>query len=264
MSPEREYLSGDAWLADLFGHDVYRLVLSDAASANELDGLCQQVRGLLSARVFMYAKVPPMNMAAVERLEMLGFHLVDTNVLFAKALGGSGRQGEPPSSAATPAASGDVRSYVVRSAVAEDREQTIELARRSFSCSRFHLDPAIPKTLADEIKARWVDNFFAGARGDSMVVASHGETIVGFCLLLHGGDGALTIDLIAVDAAHRGRGLAGEIAAFVERRPGGFTEIRVGTQIANTASIRCYERLGFRLRSAQYVLHYHNPPRGKR
>ena len=35
--------------------------------------------------------------------------------------------------------------------------------------------------------------------------------------------------------------------------------LRVGTQLANTGSLRLYEGLGFRQCQAQYVFHYHSP-----
>ena len=44
------------------------------------------------------------------------------------------------------------------------------IAQRDFSVSRFHLDPQIPDEVARTIKRDWVDNFFAGARGDRMLV----------------------------------------------------------------------------------------------
>ena len=40
----------------------------------------------------------------------------------------------------------------------------------------------------------------------------------------------------------------------MQRRPRG---LRVGTQAANTPSVRLYESLGFRLSQAQFVLHHH-------
>lgn len=256
MPSDCQYISKDGWLAGVLGRDVYRISIPEAAPPAAIDAVARHIRELQSGRVFMYAKLAPTHMAAVGRLETLGFHLIDTNVVFAKPI-----SRETVGRAIAPA-DGNLGGVLARSAVSEDRKQTVELARRSFGCSRFHLDPEIPKALADEIKARWVDSFFAGHRGDSMVVASHGEAVVGFCLLLHGMDGSLTIDLIAVDATHRGRGIAGGMIAFAEPRRAGFTEIRVGTQIANTASIRCYEKVGFRQQAAQYVFHYHHPPGG--
>jgi ribosomal protein S18 acetylase RimI-like enzyme len=91
-----------------------------------------------------------------------------------------------------------------------------------------------------------------------MVVVEVEGAVVGFLQLLRAADGALVIDLIAVDERYRRRGLGGEMIAFVEAKAGAGQLIRVGTQIANTASIRLYEGVGFRMTEAQYVFHYHH------
>lgn len=71
----------------------------------------------------------------------------------------------------------------------------------------------------------------------------------------------LVIDLIAVAPQVARQGLAQEMIAFIAangtgdgHRPSG---LRVGTQAANTPSVRLYESLGFRLVKAQFVLHHH-------
>ena len=90
-----------------------------------------------------------------------------------------------------------------------------------------------------------------------MTVALIGEKIVGFLQLLQSED-LLTIDLIAVDSHHLGNGIAGDLIRFSETHCQGCKTIQVGTQIANTPSIRFYEGMGFRLISSQYIFHFHN------
>ncbi len=249
MSAEQNVVVPDPWLAGILGRDVYRVAVPESVtpSATPRDlAARRQVERAQADRVFLYARAKTTDIAGATLLESLRFRLIDTNVVLARPI-------DP--AAATPAA-----GTIVRAAGPDDRAAVVSLARRAFVCSRFHLDPAIPGRIADEIKARWADNWFTGRRGDAMAVAVADGAIAGFCLLLHGRDGTLMIDLIAVDPDHRGRGIAGAMIAFAQREGRGFSEIRVGTQVANLASVRCYERLGFRLQSSQYVFHYHNPP----
>jgi ribosomal protein S18 acetylase RimI-like enzyme len=135
----------------------------------------------------------------------------------------------------------------------------MEVARKNFVYSRFHLDRAVPNVLADKIKAEWVGNYFLGKRGDEMVVALVDERVVGFLQLLRRNEN-LIIDLIAVDASQRRKGIARDMIAYAESQYDDCSHIVVGTQVANIPSIRLYEKIGFRLRSSKYVFHYHNLP----
>src|SRR5262249_55999007 len=88
--------------------------------------------------------------------------------------------------------------------------------------------PAVGKAVANKVKAGWASNFFAGQRGDGMVVAERDGVVAGFLQLLWAGR-VLVIDLIAVSpqAARQGHGRA--MIAFAAangtgdpRRPAGF------------------------------------------
>ena len=70
-------------------------------------------------------------------------------------------------------------------------------------------------------------------------------------------DDVVVIDLIAVDKNHRRKNTASSLIAYAESEYNNCLLIRVGTQIANIASVRLYEKLGFRLTQSQYIFHYH-------
>ncbi len=226
----------DPWLAGLFGHPVYRL---DVAGTT----LMPEPPALRQTPVFVFAKVPTRDAAASQWLEAHGFHLVDTSVVFDKPI--DHRQ-PPPAQGA------------IRAALPADRKAVMNLARRSFVCSRFHLDPRVPRALADQVKAEWVGNYFSGQRGDVLWVAERDQQIVGFLLLLKGGETDLIIDLIAVDESCRGRGLARALIACAEAQSDR-ARLVVGTQVANVSSVRMYEACGFRLRTSHYIYHFHSP-----
>ncbi|HPD29437.1 MAG TPA: GNAT family N-acetyltransferase [Phycisphaerae bacterium] len=243
MSGVTDHLKPDAWLAERLGRETYRLTVDEAlldpAGEAERDALL----AILNRPAFVYTKVSPTFMEGLRFLQRHDFRLVDTNVIFEKKAY-PGRQ--------------ETEDSGVRLAKPSDRDATVELARSSFRYSRFHLDPQIPRETADRIKADWVAAYFAGTRGHQMVVIQVDEEVAGFLQLLRAADGSLVIDLIAVDERYRRRGLGAEMIAFVESRTRAGELIRVGTQIANIASVRLYESAGFRMTEAQYVFHYHH------
>jgi len=231
----------DAWLAGLMGRPVNR-VAGPVASGAEKEAV-RALAELAAAPGFAYARVPTAEVRLTHLLEDAGFRLVDTGItLEAATIAGTARPGSD-----------------TRLARAGDATAVAEIARTAFRYSRFHLDPRIPATLANEIKREWAANYFRGQRGDHMVVAERSGSVVGFLQLLAGKDGALTIDLIAVTEAQRGQGLASDMIRFAARECGAPALLRVGTQAANVASLRLYERLGFTVAGTSHVFHLHAP-----
>lgn len=228
----------DTWLASILGCDTYRVSFPDTSSREA--GFPTVLK---EGTVFAYAKVDPSDLVGIATLEDGGFRLVDTNITFDKQI-----------SSARPQPAGHCS---VRFARPEDEELTVELARRSFRYSRFHLDPQVSPAKADEIKAEWVRNYFLGQRGDAMVIAEVDGAIAGFIQLLKQND-TLVIDLIAVDDAHRRKSIASDMIAFAETEIENCTKLVVGTQLANVPSMRMYEKSGFRIAGASYVFHYHH------
>ena len=167
---------------------------------------------------------------------------MDTHVVFEKSL--------------NPQA-GLVGSASLRFARAEDEEAVSGLAAKNSTTSRFHLDPLIPRRVADTVKSEWVRNYFCGTRGDQMIVALIQEKVVGFLQLLLGRDNVITVDLIATDHRERRKGIASDMISFLEIQHPHFSRVRVGTQVSNTVSLRLYEKLGFRVVSSQYVFHFY-------
>ena len=248
MMDEHKNIVHDQWLAQILQRDVYRLVVDDDLIEKAADQASREhrlLRELQSRPVFMYAKVPTVSVRSIRFLEALGFSLVETNVVFEKPR------------APTHEFAGHC---AVRFAVPEDKSQVMGLAQKSFVYARFYVDAAIPRAVADTIKAEWAGNYFAGKRGDEMVVAPVNERIVGFLLLLRGNNGSLIIDLIAVDGDQRRAGIASDMIAYAECQCRGCSRMLVGTQVTNRPSIRLYEKIGFRMLASQYVFHYHNLP----
>lgn len=233
-------LVDDAWLATLIGKPALRLRPDvDRTDPAVHEALATALRG----PSMITAKVATTDIATVQWLASLGFCVVDVNVQLVREC--EGRASQPP----------QVFRGKVRLATADDEKNVAYIAREAFRYDRFHLDPLISEEVARDVKEAWVRNYFSGERGDAMVVAEVERTVEAFLLLLVSPGEGTTIDLIAVDPVRQGRGLAAAMIEFASMfEPRRFV---VGTQAANIASIRLYEKLGFRVSSTQYVMHAH-------
>ncbi len=230
----------DEWLSGIFGHDVYAVILDSAFTGGTGP---KSLKDLQRSRVFLYSKVSCDDLNGIGFLNDSGFYLVDTNVVFEKKISLS---------------HGEVSLQMSRFAGSDDEDAVARIAESAFTLSRFHRDENISDTTANRIKGEWARNYFRGRRGDFMVVAENGKEMTGFLQLIKGNDHQLVIDLIAVDKAHRERGMARDMIDFAGSHCGDFRTIRVGTQLVNAKSIRFYENIGFRYVSSQYVFHYMN------
>jgi ribosomal protein S18 acetylase RimI-like enzyme len=228
--------AADRWLGDCLGKPSWH-VSADAAGDESLRTLA--ARG----RLFAYAKVAAADVVTMRKLVTAGFYPVDVAVTYE----GAAQAGEPEPG--------------LRFARTADRDAVVRIAGDTFEFSRFHLDPQIPRDAANLMKAQWAGNFFVGARGDAMALAEVDGEVAAFLQLFHQPQETMLIDLVGVARAHQGRGIARRLIRFASSQPSPLgvvpRRVRVGTQIANTRSVRLYESLGLRLTDAQYVLHFH-------
>jgi ribosomal protein S18 acetylase RimI-like enzyme len=222
-------LAEDAWLSGRFGHAVYTVLEPATVEPDDLrrSGTYQ-------------AKVPASRPDLVARLEDAGMRVVNVSVTLGRA----------------PASIGSESGTVRRLDPSTDGA-LLEVAERSFAQTRFHLDPGTPDAVANRIKRDWVESYLLGTRGEELLVAEAGGEPVGFLAVLRRGDTRI-IDLIAVDPAHRDRGLGRDLVArFMRDSEGACERVQVGTQAANLGAIRFYERLGYVVDETAYDLHLH-------
>ena len=232
----------DTWLSDILGCHVFKLSIAPSENLSESD-ISTRINELqCSAPIFIYAKIPTDKLNTVHLLESIGFRLVDTLVVFEREL----TSGQELSGCSD-----------IRLAIDQDEEGVKDLAGRSISVSRFHLDPTIPTDIANGIKAEWAGNYFKGERGNAMIVSSIDGKIVGFLQLLRSDDD-LTIDLMAVNPNYRRKRVASDMIAFTQNRWPELNHIRAGTQVANSPSMQLYQSLRFTVIRSDYILHFHN------
>jgi ribosomal protein S18 acetylase RimI-like enzyme len=229
----------DHWLSNVLGVPAACLKLSDEAFLSE-EAAHSLRRSEYFQRGFIFVKTPTIAVDSVRALEELGFRLVDTGIRFSRPMV------DLPEGEASHC----------RFATPEDMEAVMAVARESFVFSRFHLDPAIPNSVANEIKAQWAGNYFHGNRGDAMVVCEFKGNVVGFLQLVDLPQ-AIVIDLIAVAYAGRNQGLALGMINYAQKKLERRTCIQVGTQAANIPSLRLYAKAGFQIEGSEYIFHHH-------
>jgi ribosomal protein S18 acetylase RimI-like enzyme len=234
----------DPWLTTTGGLPSYRL-RTDADVLEALSDLrspaSAEVHCLLEGEAFIYAKLPVSPTNPVGTLEELGFRVIDTGLGFAKQLDG----GPAPTRAS------------VRPATPEDEESVTRVAARAFTMSRFHLDPLFGSERANRVKEAWARAYFAGERGEEMVVAERDGDLVGFLLLLRPDAATAVIDLIGMVEDAHGAGLGEAMIALGTTLLPGVSTMTMHTQAANVGAVRFYERLGFTFTGATYCLHAH-------
>jgi ribosomal protein S18 acetylase RimI-like enzyme len=186
---------------------------------------------------FVDAKVAVDDIGNLLALQVAGFKVMDINV-----------QLERPTDAIAQEHRG------VRDARPADEAAVRQIASEAFVYDRFHRDPAIGHDAASRLKAQWTGNFFAGKRGDQMIVAEDAKGVCGFLQLLKPAGGDTVIDLIAVSDRARGQGMAQAMIALAATNAGA---MKVGTQLANLPSLALYRKLGFAITSASHILHLH-------
>jgi ribosomal protein S18 acetylase RimI-like enzyme len=235
-------LSEDAWLSERFGHPVFTLSVEGDPEAEARAAL--EHAGDEGAS--FQARIPADRADLAAPLTQAGFEVVSVGLTLSR----------PPRP--VPEVPNSVE---VRPADPRTDDAVLDIAERSFTMTRFHLDRSIPNEVADRIKRDWAEHSLNGKRGDGMLVAVNGGKPIGFLAGLSTDDGggrARVIDLIATAPGSRDAG-AGQalVARFIEESGDGYDELHVTTQAANVGATRFYERLGFVSHSSVLDLHLH-------
>jgi ribosomal protein S18 acetylase RimI-like enzyme len=226
-------LHDDSWLAGILGCPCFRV---DAEHGSSIPSVFEH------ARAFCFTKIPTSDVELVRDLGRHGFFVTDVNITFSRTV-------EGPVETSSKA--------IVRDHESSHAEDVLRIAESSFRFSRFHLDPLIPKEIADKIKREWIANYVRGQRGDRLFVATVDGRVAGFLAALRSSDAAV-IDLVATGDDYRRHGVGEALcAAFINHYRTQCKQLLVGTQVSNVPSSRLYEKLGFKLSKSDYVMHLH-------
>lgn len=146
----------------------------------------------------------------------------------------------------------------IRTAERGDLEALEELAASAFRSSRFYFDGRFVEERCDELFRTWVRRGLLEGFADTVLAACEpGGRPIGFCTCSASPGSEGRMGLIAVSPGARGRGigsaLIGSAMGWFGRK--GATEVRVATQIRNTAAMNLYAGQGFRVREVGVWYH---------
>ena len=235
----------DTWLSFILKRPAFSLKLTpDYLDKLEFpnSSALEKLKEILNLEdCFVYSKVKTQDLNYSFFLEDIGFRIVDTNITFEKLISYNVNYESENS---------------IRFANSLDEDKVSEIAKNSFTNSRFHLDKKIDFDIASQIKMNWAQNFFKGERGNQMIISTFKDIITGFTLLIEKED-TVIIDLIAVDENYYRRRIGYDMINFIINKYSHFSKINVTTQISNIPSMRLYEKSGFYSKDTCYVFHYH-------
>lgn len=243
-------LSVKPWETGLFARQVFSLAWPPDAGDRDAAGWSEalrEVEDILTplAPVMISSRVGTLATDALEAMQNSGFRLMECYLTLSHDL------------ADEVAAGGEIRVFRE-----DDLARLTAIAGTSFALDRFHLDPELPRELADRSRVEWVANGCRG-RSEAVYVSGPPGEASGFVLCTssrtENGEGTGRLDLMGVDPAQRRRGLGRALTrAFLAHcRRSGYARGLVGTQAHNTASLRTYEAEGFRIAASHYSLHRH-------
>jgi GNAT superfamily N-acetyltransferase len=223
-----------------YGLSIGRLIRDPGDGPAELDAAIAAARSERCAVVFLrLTGDDPLRGA----LEQAGYAPADT--LVTSTL--TAAPGIPLPDVAPAAAPEVAIEHHDRLADPADVAAVAAITREAIRSSHLHADPRLPAAGTRALYAAWATNDVTG-RAQPTIVARAGRALVGYLAVIATRDTAM-IDLVAVAAAWRGRGIgASLIAGFIDwlgARPGDHAVVAtVGTQAGNPA-LRLYARCGF-------------------
>lgn len=188
---------------------------------------------------YVVARRPQGEWQRLHAFQRAGFVVVDGILTFRKALTAMGGDRE-----AVPAG-------------AEDADQLAALAARNFSFSRFHNDPLLTQSQAEQVHAEWVRNSCLGSAADAVWKIESEGVAAGFvtCKIK---DGVGEIVLICVAREFAGRGLGLKLMSracdwFLDK---GIKTVQIQTQTHNLAAMALYFKSGFAPYGSSFTLRW--------
>jgi ribosomal protein S18 acetylase RimI-like enzyme len=211
------------WDSTFFGVPIARTEIAEGTVANAVD----------SARDLgvqcLYVVIPNAHPSSLEDAIRRGGHLVDLRLVLELETRPAFRRG-------------------VREATPDDVALLVPHARRLSSSSRFRADPRFSPEAVAEMYEVWLGR----CASDGAVIVPN-DSLGGFVGTRTERD-VLSVDLVYVDPASRGRGMAARLVrAAVAGAQGGHA--RVATQAWNVAAQRLYHGLGFRPCAFDAIVH---------
>lgn len=232
-----------SWAASPLDTDRFgvRTARFGAITADELPGLIASCRD--AGIVLVIARCSAAEIALAQAMEEAGLRLMDSQVLFARAL-----DVEAP------------RPRVeVRQANAGDLRAIVDIARASFTgyAGHYHADRRLPRPLCDEVYASWAERCCRAEAADIVLVVERDGRLAGFSAFAMVGDGEARLQLGAVASWARGHQLYTEmaLAGMGWARDAGAKSMSAITQTTNLSAQHSWLRAGMTPRDYWHTFH---------
>jgi translation elongation factor EF-1beta len=137
-------------------------------------------------------------------------------------------------------------------------EILVEMAGCSFRHGRYHLDPFVPRSLADQRYRDWLNRCLNPENPQRVLAVKHEDTLCGFSVVeCRGSVGYL--HLHAIDSKWRGKKLGTEMILQSLRHLHDLGSQAVVTKISasNLRAVNIHSRLNGHFITAEYLLHWH-------
>jgi dTDP-4-amino-4,6-dideoxy-D-galactose acyltransferase len=104
---------------------------------------------------------------------------------------------------------------------------------------------------------KWVDNSISKEIAEDVLIYKENKQIMGF-VTYKINESFGTIGLIAVSAAHQGKGIGNKLLSFVENRifSNGITKLVIPTQLSNNTACNFYKKQNYTIQQKLFIKHY--------
>lgn len=225
------------WDTDYFGVSSARVNLIGIVDENGQDELTEFCKGYDFVTIANLDNIKENNHWIGNRTNAF---LVDMNIQFLKVL-----VDKPDYQ--------DEKTSVVNSLTRN--EQIVDIAKKSFTYSRFFNDPKLPEKQAKNIYLHWTECAF-GQENKYFVISEREGNVVGYILFSMSGDNSV-IELIAVEEKYQGKRVGKSLIHMMESFviDQGIRKIKVGTQVNNISAAQFYNTMGFKYVSCGSMYH---------
>ncbi|MBI4389683.1 MAG: GNAT family N-acetyltransferase [Nitrospinae bacterium] len=200
---------------------------------------------------YVFSRVNASDLPAVCVLQRNGYHAVDGLLTLSYSV------------KRAPAIHDGGFGMTVRKPLHEDMTAVKQIASTSFVYDRFHSDPEIHDSAADQLHANWIEDSFAKNADDRVLIAEKDGKVLGFISYSVSekcdrelGLRILNIILLASHRESRNKNVAKALTLKVLElaRQDHFDFVHVGTQLRNIKATNLYLKLGFQLVDTSYTL----------
>lgn len=230
------------WDSDFFGYRIarYQESILSPEQWEKVQAWCK-----MEHIECLYFLADPNDMNTIRIAEDAGFRFVDIRLTLERGLDTWKSNPNQPD------------GVILRDWQEADLPELMNIARLSFTQTRFFFDPSFPPEKCAEMYAIWIDKSCHG-RAQAVIVGEFEGTAAGFITCrLEPSHKTGEIELVGVSEHARGRGLGGALVSasldwFINQ---GATSVQVVTQGRNLPAQRLYQRCNFT--SQEIQLWYH-------